>query len=333
MCVGFWSLEHADYALILCSNRDEFLARPTSSAHWHSFENLASSAAAATNSERILSGRDLLAGGTWLGINRRGNVAFLTNITEDVQPPSNSTTRGELTSSFLLSDVQSHNLQSYLDTVTARNNKYAGFNLLLLAPSVSSPAAQTWAYNASYLTNHGGGGALASRPLTDAERRCGALSNGVDGLGAESWPKVQQGSRLFLDILQTTSSSSSSRDAQDRSRAESDLVERLFNLLTCVWRTDPPPRTRTDLRNTIQIIPSPISTPQTRPSSSSSSSSQPTHYYGTRLSTVLLVRRDGTVLFTERDIWRLDSSEEEEGCRPVPGDRKGDRVCRFQLAI
>lgn len=28
-------------------------------------------------------------------------------------------------------------------------------------------------------------------------------------------------------------------------------------------------------------------------------------FYGTRLSTVLLVRRDGAVLFIERDVWKL----------------------------
>lgn len=31
----------------------------------------------------------------------------------------------------------------------------------------------------------------------------------------------------------------------------------------------------------------------------------PEHFYGTRLSTVLLIRSDGSVLFIERDIWHL----------------------------
>ena len=63
MCVAFWSLTHSDYALyvylaclytvffcprgiflillvlsILCTNRDEYLDRPTAPAHFHSFE-------------------------------------------------------------------------------------------------------------------------------------------------------------------------------------------------------------------------------------------------------------------------------------------------------
>ena len=48
--------------------------------------------------------------------------------------------------------------------------------------------------------------------------------------------------------------------------------------------------------------------------------------YGTRLSTVLLVRRDGHVLFIERDIWRLDN----EG-NVVRGDPRESRVFRFWL--
>lgn len=70
---------------ILCANRDEYLARPTLSAHFHSFEALPKSALnddgpASEDNDRgsVLSGRDQLAGGTWLGISRpTGRVALL----------------------------------------------------------------------------------------------------------------------------------------------------------------------------------------------------------------------------------------------------------------
>lgn len=96
MCVGFWSLEHPDYALyvltlmgvledvltgccprvrrILCSNRDEYLSRPTTAAHFHSFGNIESDV---TSDRTVLSGRDLRAGGTWLGVSLAGRAAFL----------------------------------------------------------------------------------------------------------------------------------------------------------------------------------------------------------------------------------------------------------------
>ena len=51
-------------------------------------------------------------------------------------------------------------------------------------------------------------------------------------------------------------------------------------------------------------------------------------YYGTRLSTVLLVRNNGQVLFIERDIWKLG----EEGV-PVKSDPPTERKYIFNLDI
>ncbi len=48
--------------------------------------------------------------------------------------------------------------------------------------------------------------------------------------------------------------------------------------------------------------------------------------YGTRLSTVLLVRRDGEVLFVERDIWKLDHDGTVTRAPP-----ESQRLYRFQL--
>lgn len=98
------------------------------------------------------------------------------------------------------------------------NTPYAGFNVLLLEPVRN--AGVPVAYDAAYVTNHGGGGKVTARPLTTAERRAGGLSNGVDGHGAEQWPKVQHGLGLFSAVL---------ADAPD---TEDALVARLFELLT-----------------------------------------------------------------------------------------------------
>ena len=49
-------------------------------------------------------------------------------------------------------------------------------------------------------------------------------------------------------------------------------------------------------------------------------------FYGTRLSTVILVRRDGGVLFVERDIWALDVAG-----HAVKADRTSERTFRFRL--
>lgn len=112
--------------------------------------------------------------------------------------------------------------------------------------TTTSTVRETSTYTAAYLTNHGGGGALVSRTLTDAERRCGALSNGIDGRGAESWPKVAQGTRLFHDLLadvpiqqqptgQVQVDDQKIQTDATIEEAESTLVERLFALLMYVF--------------------------------------------------------------------------------------------------
>ena len=58
---------------ILCTNRDEYLSRPTMTAQFHSFGHEAES----DEEAKVLSGRDLRAGGTWLGMNRFGRLALL----------------------------------------------------------------------------------------------------------------------------------------------------------------------------------------------------------------------------------------------------------------
>lgn len=92
-----------------------------------------------------------------------------------------------------------------------------------------------------------------------------------------------------------------------------DIRLRLMNR----WKNHVAPTVRSELRNTILI--DPMRDPVT---------SEETWVYGTRLSTVILVRRDGSVLFIERDIWKLDSEGQiQKGDWP-----KGDRVHSFQLA-
>jgi len=74
---------------------------------------------------------------------------------------------------------------------------------------------------------------------------------------------------------------------------------------------------RSELRNTIHVDPFPIK---------KEGSSSPPLFYGTQLSTILLIRRDGQVLFIERDLWR-----QEDGGKLIKGDPSMQRVFRFQL--
>ncbi|KAH9936490.1 NRDE protein-domain-containing protein [Fomitopsis serialis] len=308
MCVAFWSLEHPAYALILCSNRDEYLSRPTANAHFHTFEPIGR---AEDLDGKVLSGRDLLAGGTWAGLNRSGRVAILTNITEP--PRKYASSRGELASSFLLPKTPTAPLRDEVDKLVAENGRFAGFNLLLLAPRLEHP--EGWRklhFDSAFVTNTGGGGRITARGLTDAEMRCGGLSNGIDCAGASDWPKVKKGTQALQDVLETAAEGIS----------DAELSERLFQLLTDFtesWTSDPAPADRAALRNTIQVDPILVQVTQS-----------PDHkqYYGTRLSTVLLVRRDGSVCFVERDVWMLDTNGDV-----VKADAKSQRIFQFQIDL
>jgi hypothetical protein len=50
-------------------------------------------------------------------------------------------------------------------------------------------------------------------------------------------------------------------------------------------------------------------------------------YYGTRLSTILLVKKDGSVVFIERDIWKLVDG------KPSLAAPTSQRTFRFELAV
>jgi uncharacterized protein with NRDE domain len=79
MCLVFiaWRV-HPDYPLVVAANRDEFFARPTApAAFW-------------TEAPDVLAGRDLEAGGSWMGITRGGRFAALTNFRDPAQSAERS---------------------------------------------------------------------------------------------------------------------------------------------------------------------------------------------------------------------------------------------------
>lgn len=104
---------HPAYPLVVAANRDEFHARPTApAASWD-------------DDARVFGGRDLEAGGTWLGATRDGRFAAVTNVREP-GAAKGKRSRGELTARFLL-DQQA--AQTYAEAL--KPDDYSGFNLLL----------------------------------------------------------------------------------------------------------------------------------------------------------------------------------------------------------
>jgi uncharacterized protein with NRDE domain len=153
------------YRLVVAANRDEYFSRPAAPAgFWDDHPT-------------VLAGRDIEAGGTWLGITLEGRFAALTNYRNPADRNPAAPSRGTLVSDFLTSDIGP---LEYLHEVEKHASRYNGFSLL--------------AGNASalcFLSNRGG----------HIER----VPPGVHGLSNHvldtPWPKVEKGKAGFLDLL------------------------------------------------------------------------------------------------------------------------------------
>ena len=158
MCLILFSLNPNDqFNLVLAANRDEQYGRPSSAADfWDDHPN-------------VLAGRDLSAGGTWLGVTRNGRFAAVTNFREDPPYPIPPKSRGELTANFLTGNDSPHH---YLSQIAQFGDKYRGFNLVVGDGN-----------EYCYLSNREG----IVRHLTSG---CYGLSNQL--LDCD-WPKVIQG--------------------------------------------------------------------------------------------------------------------------------------------
>jgi len=105
---------HPAYPCVIAANRDEFHARPAAPADWWQ------------DQPRILAGRDLSAGGTWLGLTREGRFAALTNFRGAVRR-DDAPSRGALVTDILRSrDCTSR----ILERLHEAGANYNGFNVI-----------------------------------------------------------------------------------------------------------------------------------------------------------------------------------------------------------
>lgn len=158
-----WRPGHAQ-PLLVAANRDEFYERPSQPlAEWPDVPG-------------VIAGRDLQAGGTWLGVGPGGRFAALTNI-RDPSQTQGSRSRGELPVDFL---AGSHSVEDFLHNLHEQRRHYSGFNLLL------GDSQQLWHFNS--LSAH-------ATPLPE----------GVHGLSNADldtpWPKLQRAKQALHNQL------------------------------------------------------------------------------------------------------------------------------------
>lgn len=115
MCILAWDWNALSGTLLLIGNRDEWYARPTLGLHhWADAP--------------ILAGRDVQAGGTWLGVARGRRMAALTNVRSTAAPKTPAPSRGRLVQEFLESDATA---VEHLQGLLPRTGVYNAFNLLV----------------------------------------------------------------------------------------------------------------------------------------------------------------------------------------------------------
>jgi uncharacterized protein with NRDE domain len=144
---------------VLASNRDEFFNRAASPLAWWQ---------PAAGDEPVLGGRDLSAGGTWLGLQRNGRLALVTNVREPGRNLPDAPSRGDLVLQWLRRADLREQPEQLLHP--PRN----GFNLL--GVDLAQGGQGVW------LSNRGG-----------SAQTLGAGVHGLSNAALDTpWPKVRQ---------------------------------------------------------------------------------------------------------------------------------------------
>lgn len=166
MClITFAYKTHPVYELVFAANRDEFYSRPTRPAKFWGTD------------PDVLAGKDLKAGGTWMGINKRGKFAAITNFRDMSNVMNNAPTRGKLVTEYL---IRPGNTETYLQQVHKDADRYNGFNLL------AGTVEGLWYYS-------------------NAKKNITAVDAGIHGLSNHllntSWTKVERARQALATAL------------------------------------------------------------------------------------------------------------------------------------
>lgn len=218
----------------MAANRDEFYARPTALADFWD------------DNPSILAGRDLQAGGTWLGMNRSGRMAAITNFREGRPEPA-PLSRGKLSSLFLNEQSPAFD---FAEKLQSSQQQYNGFNLLIADDQ-----------QLVYCSNR-------TQKIQILEPGIYSLSN---HLLNSPWPKAEHAKEELSQLILNAKI-----DQED--------------LIQCLQRRDPfpdeqLPSTGVGLEMERTLSPPFIAIPE----------------YGTRCTTTILWKHDGSVRFAEQN--------------------------------
>ena len=272
MCILFIAIEqHPHFPLIIAANRDEFADRSTCRVHCWEAPN------------DFLGGRDLEAGGAWLGVSTKEaqssrKFALLTNVAPNVSktrgyPPAaqeGAPSRGAIVPGFLTSPEHCTGQMYCQQLARSEAKRYAGFNLIAGEVVHSRPLA----LSCSYFTNRSEDGGQILTPGFYA------ISN--DAVLESNWSKTVRGKGLFRRVVD--------KHGGCRWAERNKLVSSLFGTLLEDQHSDESwsPATPIFMRRA---------------------------HYCTRASTVIMVHASGAVQFTERN---HDTDEDDDHAFTLP---------------
>ncbi|KFD51600.1 hypothetical protein M513_07479 [Trichuris suis] len=212
MCITFLMVNPdavgRQWQVILINNRDEEFDRPTDPAEWRHQGHVLCSVDIKVPGE-----------GTWLGINKYGNIGVTLNIMEERREAKFG--RGRLIPKFLITN---NDALSYMNEVAIEASdpfNYAGFQLVLIERLRSGDRCNNW--RILCFSNCSGKG-VEHLP-------CGfhGFGNSVRDM---SFKKVDVGTRIFESIVSKHPCSSGNNEA---------FVSELLNLLKCSYEHLPDP--------------------------------------------------------------------------------------------
>lgn len=164
MCVIAFAWQcHSRYPLVVVANRDEYHARPTRALE------------AWGEDPDVIGGRDLQAGGSWMGVRRGGRFAAVTNVRSPARAEGTQS-RGALVGDFLLAGDAAGTAAAAAAQLVPDAAAYGPFNLLL-----SDGQNLAWITNAP---------AAAWQPVAPGIH---GVSNGSPSFRpGPTWPKVER---------------------------------------------------------------------------------------------------------------------------------------------
>ncbi|KAF3934386.1 hypothetical protein ABW20_dc0103885 [Dactylellina cionopaga] len=304
MCILLWTTACRDqgFPLILLSNRDEFVHRPTQTAGpWD------------LGGACVYGGRDLarVENGTWLGINRGGRFAALTNIREASSAAAvGPVSRGAVVSSFLTSpeikiESWTNDLEKEkLPGLGIEIGKVGGFSML--CGQFTRASDKKVKIESFGVVSNGGSKAHTKKLdlLDSSVRRTYGLSNTTF---TEPWPKVLGGEQLLHQLVE---------EIQRNGLNDQEISKKALEILSNDTLSSE--KGWEQLRNKVDLLKNSIFIPlfntarqvelgNVQPEKLTAQTSTPAphlhSHYGTQKQSVIIVHDSGKVRYVERTLF------------------------------